>query len=382
MNSTALDRVLGQAVADGAVPGVVAGITDANGIRHLSAHGLRDTASGAAMQPDTLFWIASMTKAITSVATMQAVERGRLALDAPAGDYFPAIAAPKVLEGFDDRGAAILRPAARPITARHLLTHTAGYGYDTWNPEILRANAALEIARRPISDAELAKTPLLFDPGTRWNYSIGTDVLGRVLEQSEGRSLTDLLRDSITGPLGMADTGFLLSREQKSRMVSVHRRANGDFAAHGPAAFGDGQGYAGGGGGLVSSVPDYLTFLRALLNRGVGLIRPESWAEMIRNQVAPLRAGQLRTAMPTMSFDADFFPGQPTGWGLGFLMNLETSASGRSPGGLCWAGSANTYYWLDPTRGLAGVVATQMLQFADLQVIETLFAYERAAYAG
>jgi CubicO group peptidase (beta-lactamase class C family) len=311
---------------------------------------------------------------------MQATEHGKLDLDAPAGDLLKAIAAPRVLQGFDDRGQAVLRPAATPITARHLLTHTAGYGYDTWNPEILQVNAALNLARRPINDAELAATPLLFDPGTRWNYSIGTDVLGRVLEQADGRRLAAILDDDIFAPLGMADTGFLITPEQKQRLAAVHRRANGGFAAHGPAAVGDGQGYAGGGGGLVSSVPDYLTFLRALLNRGGGLIRPESWADMARNQIGDLAAGVLRTAIPTLSFDADFFPGQRAGWGLGFLINAETSASGRSPGGVAWAGLANTYYWIDPTRGLAGVVATQMLPFADPRVVQTLFAYERAAY--
>lgn len=381
MSIADLNTVLTNAVANGDVPGIVAGFTTAAGTTHLAAAGLRDTASGAAMQEDTLFWIASMTKAITSVAAMQLVERGALDLDAPASEHLPALAAPKVLTGFDDAGQPILRPAASPISARHLLTHTAGYGYDTWNPEVAQANQVLGLARRLVSDAELAATPLLFDPGTRWNYSIGTDVLGRVVEGANGRRLADIFAADICGPLGMHETGFQITPAQKQRVAAVHRRANGGFSAHGPAAVGDGQGYAGGGGGLVSSVPDYLAFLRAFLNGGAPVLRPETAAEMCRNQIGTLRAGALRSVMPTLSFDADFFPGKPAGWGLGFLINHETSAAGRSRGGLCWAGLGNTYYWIDPTRGVAGVVATQMLPFADPRVVQTLFAYEKAVYA-
>lgn len=376
-----LTALLHQAVAANDVPGIVAGFTTAAGTVHLAAAGLRDTGTGAPMHEDTLFSIASMTKAVTSLAAMQCVERGQLDLDAPAARHLPAIAAPQVLTSFDAAGQPRLRPAASPITARHLLTHSAGYGYDTWNPEVGKANAALGLSRRLVSDAELAATPLLFDPGERWNYSIATDVLGRVIEQADGRRLAEIFAADICTPLGMKDTGFLVPPGERARMAAVHRRDGAGFTSHGPAAVGQGQGYAGGGGGLVSSVPDYLAFLRVFLNAGAPLLRPETVAEMARDQLGGKLAGVLRSAIPAMSHDADFFPGQRAGWGLGFLINHETPPSGRSPGGLCWAGLANTYYWIDPARGVAGVVATQMLPFADLRVIETLFAYERAVYA-
>lgn len=381
MSMTGLDEVLRVAVAQGDLPGVVAGFTTARGVAHLGAAGLRDSEAGTAMAADTLFWLASMTKPVTSVAAMQLVEQGRLALDVPVERYLPALADRQVLQGFDAAGAPLLRPAARAITARDLLTHTAGYGYDTWNAEVERLNRALGLSRRLTSDAELAATPLLFDPGTRWNYSIATDVLGRVLEAAAGQPLETLFEAAIFAPLGLRETGFRVPAAARGRMAAVHRRAGAGFSAHGPAAVGDGQGYAGGGGGLVGTVADYLTFLRALLCDGAGVLRAESVAAMARDQIGALQAGVLRTVMPKLSHDADFFPGQSAGWGLGFLINRQASASGRSPGGLCWAGLGNTNFWIDRSRGVAGVLATQMLPFADPRVVQTLFAYERAVYA-
>lgn len=373
--SRELNNLLRSAVDTGAVVGVVAGTIDASGLRHLAAYGMRDAHSGASMEVDTLFWIASMTKVVTSVAAMQAVSTGQIELDAPAGLIFPAIANPSILMGFDDAGLPILDRARTPITVRHLLTHTAGYGYDTWNTDILLAARALGLPRRPVSDADIAKTPLLFEPGLRLNYSIATDILSRVLECAEGQHFDTIFNDRIFGPLGMYDTGFLVAPVNKSRMAAIHRRTGCGFAAYGPAAVGDGQGYAGGGGGLVSSVPDYLRFLQALL-RG-NLISCASWGDMTRNQIGKLRAGRLMTCQPTLSFDVDLLPGQSAGWGLGFLVNPERTPTRRSPGSLAWAGLANTYFWIDLERGVASVLATQMLPFADARVVDLLNAYER-----
>jgi CubicO group peptidase (beta-lactamase class C family) len=325
-----------------------------------------------------------MTKAITSVAAMQLVEQGVLSLDAPLGPLLPEIAAPDVLEGFDTAGQPILRPARTPITLRHLLTHTAGYGYDTWNDEILRFTQATGVPRMPTNAEELRRSPLLFEPGTRWNYGISTDVLGRVVEVASGRRLADYFAKYITGPLGMADTGFWLTPAHRARAAATHARQPDGSLRVVASDRGYGQGYLGGGGALCSTAADYLRFLRMILSggtlEGVRILAPETLAEMGRNQIGGLEVTTLRSFIPERSVDTNFFPEQVQKWGLGFLINTERTQAGRSPGSLAWAGAVNTFYWIDPTRGVAGVMMAQVTPFADARVVETLWRFERAVY--
>jgi CubicO group peptidase (beta-lactamase class C family) len=227
-----IDAVLRRAVEAREVPGVVAMAASEAGPLYEGAFGLRDVANGPAMTLDTVFRIASMTKAITSVAAMQLVEEGRLDLDAPVPELGePALNAPQVLEGFDDSGKPKLRPASRPITLRHLLTHTAGFTYEMWNPDIRRY---VETTGTPmIMSSRLAalRRPLSFDPGERWEYGINIDWAGRIVEQLSGRNLDEYFRERIFAPLGMVDTGFLPTPEQQARRASVHQRqADGSLA--------------------------------------------------------------------------------------------------------------------------------------------------------
>jgi methyl acetate hydrolase len=324
------------------------------------------------MTLDTVFWLASMTKAITSVAAMQLVERGLLELDAP----LEQLARVQVLDGFDADDAPRLRAPKRPITLRHLLTHTAGFGYDTWNAELARYASGT-----PLRGLAALGGPLVFDPGDRWEYGVSTDWVGRVIEDVSGVSLEDYFRAHIFEPLDMRDTGFLLRSDQRSRLASVHRReADGtltvsDFAMAQPPEW-----YMGGGG-LYSTAPDYIRFLQALLRGGAPILRAESVAEMLRNQIGSLDAGVLRTVNSLMSNDHDPFPGMPIRWSLCGMLTLESCPQGRSAGSMAWAGMANTYFWLDPVRKVAGVLLTQILPFADPKVLELYGRFERAVYA-
>ncbi len=376
--SARIDATLAAAVAAGDVPGVVGMAATAEGCFYQGAFG-----PGVAL--DSLFAIASMTKAVTSVAAMQLVEQGRLRLDAPLGPLLREIAHPNVLDGFDAKGAPILRPAGGPITLRQLLTHTAGYGYDTWNSDLLRYNTATGAARVPNNADELAATPLLFDPGNRWNYGISTDVAGRAVEAASGMKLTDYLAAHVTGPLGMADTTFLLTPAQRARMAPTHARLPGGGLRPTASDRGYGQGYLGGGGMLCSTAGDYLRFLRMILAGGtldgVRILAPETLAEMARNQIGDLLVTTLVSGQPARSADANFFPEQPQKWGLGFLINTEPTAAGRSTGSLAWAGSINTYYWIDTTRRIAGVFMSQVTPFADPRVLQALWRFERAVYS-
>ncbi len=369
-----------QAFVAADLPGAVGIIVDRDGVRFSSVLGEADAVGHVPMRQDTLFQIASMTKAITSVAALQLVEQGRLSLDADIGAVLPDLADPQVLTGFATDGSPQLRAAAGPITLRHLLTHTAGLGYFFIHPEVLGYFGATGMPE-PGSLASI-KMPLLFDPGTRWEYSVATDWVGQAIEAVSGQTLGDYLEQHVTGPLGMTATAFRPELPPGTAQVHV-RLSDGGFALN-PAVLGGGE-FQMGGGGLSSTAPDYARFVRMLLRGGeldgVRVLQAETVAEMSRNQVAPLRAGAMGSAMPEFARPYDTFPDQHTGWGLGFLINPERGPNGRSPGSLAWAGIFNSYYWLDPMAGVGGVFMSQLAPFGDPGALACFGALEAAAYA-
>jgi CubicO group peptidase (beta-lactamase class C family) len=379
-----VDAVLRRATEAKEVPGVVAVAATDKGTFYEGAFGTRDLANGPEMTPDSIFRLASMTKAVTSTATMQLVEQGRLQLDQPIGNVLPELAAPQVLEGFDDSGAPRLRPAKRPITLRHLLTHTAGFGYETWDPDLIRY---VKVSGTPsTSTGKLAslRLPLVFDPGDRWEYGINLDWAGRTVEAVSGRPLEVYFREHIFAPLGMTDTDYAISSAQQSRLVSVHQRKPDGSLEPTAAPDPPWREFWSGGGGLYSTGRDYLVFLQMLLHQGrfngAQLLRPETVALMGRNQIGDINAGILKTAMPQRSNDVDFFPGIPCKWGLGYMINTEPGPIGRSAGSLTWAGIFNTYYWVDPQKHVAGVILTQILPFADHKAVKLYGEFEGAVY--
>ena len=224
--SQAADKLLSNAITAGAVPGVVAGATDRDGNLYLEGFGERVLGSGEEMTPDTVGWIASMTKALTAAAAMQLVERGQLDLDAPAAGVVPALGEARVLEGFEEDGAPRTRPPRRDMTLRHLLTHTAGFSYETWNASILAYQTATGTPGIiSCLDAALG-TPLLFDPGDRWEYGISIDWIGKMVEALSGQRLGEYLRDHLLLPLGMRDTAFRITDAMRGRLAKIHQRAD------------------------------------------------------------------------------------------------------------------------------------------------------------
>lgn len=382
----AADEVLERAVEAGEVPGVVALAADAGGVIYEGAFGKREVGRDQPMTLDTVFWIASMTKAVTSVAAMQLVEQGRLDLDEPLGGRIPELASPRVLEGFDEAGAPKLRPARRPITLRLLLTHTAGFSYDIWNPDMGRyAEHAGLPSIIECKDASLG-APLMFDPGERWEYGINIDWVGKAVERESGQTLEAYFREHIFAPLGMDDTGFVIQPAQRERLAAMHARGPDGSLQAIPFEVPQEPEFFMGGGGLYSVGRDYLTFLRMLLGggrlNGAQVLRPETVARMAENQIGDLTVGMLKTAIPANSNDAEFFPGMVKKWGLGYMISTEDAPTGRSANSLAWAGLANTYYWLDPTKRLAGLILTQILPFADPTVLRLFGEFESAIYAG
>lgn len=374
------DSPFQSAFAAAQLPGAVGMIVDRDGVRYASSLGQADASTGAAMAEDTLCQIASMTKALVSVAAMQLVEAGRLSLDAPIGDVLPELADPQVLTGFDPAGQPQLRPAARPLTLRHLLTHTSGLGYFFIHPEVLQYFAAVGMPV-PGSLASI-RMPLMFDPGERWEYSVSTDWVGRAVEAATGERLGAYMAREVFAPLGMTQTAFRDALPEGAARVHT-RLPEGGFKVE-PMFLGGGE-FDAGGGGLTSTAPDYARFVQMMLRGGeLGgnrVLKAETIAEMASNQVAPLRAGAMGSAMPALAQPYDTFPDQHTGWGLGFLINPETGPHGRSPGSLAWAGIFNSYYWIDPAAGVGGVFMSQLAPFGDAGALDCFGALERMAYA-
>lgn len=313
------------AFAQSGLPGAVALVADRDGVRFVKAYGHADATTERAMEVDTVFQIASMTKAIVSAGAMQLVEAGRVDLDAPVDDLLPQLANPQVLTGFSDSGAPQLRPASRPITLRHLLTHTAGLGYFFIRPEVLRYFAATGMPA-PGSLASI-QMPLLFDPGENWEYSVATDWVGLAIEAVTGQRLGAYLQASLFDPLHMSATAFRDALPDDAARVHA-RTPDGGFAIQ-PMFLGGGE-FDMGGGGLTSTAQDYARFTRMILRGGEldgqRVLSEASVAAMARNQVAPLRAGYMGSAMPDLAQPYDTFPDQHTGWGLGFLINPDKGA--------------------------------------------------------
>ncbi|MBC7506604.1 MAG: beta-lactamase family protein [Sandarakinorhabdus sp.] len=373
---------LGAALAGAGIAGAVAMVGNRAGVDQTIVIG--SDGAGAPLAGDSVFQLASMTKAIVSVAAMQLVEANALSLDEPLGALLPDLADPQVITGFGSDGSVQTRPAVRPITLRHLLTHTSGLGYDFVHAELARARGPAG-APPPGTMASL-RMPLLFDPGDGWAYGVGTDWAGLAVEARSGQRLDTYIADQITGPLGMTETVFGLTDALKARLVTNSARGEDGALMRYPVNIGGGAGeFISGGGGMSGTAADYMRFVRMLLNGGsldgVTILKPETITEMSRNQIGTLRAGIMETTMPAMSARVEWFPEMTAGWGLGFLINPEQGPDGRAAGSLAWAGICNTYYWFDPASDVAAVLLMQLLPFADPSALAVLSAFGRAVYA-
>lgn len=381
-----IDRILQQASDTGAVPGAVAIAATGSEVIYQGAFGKRDVSKDTTMTADSVFWMASMTKAITGAAAMQLVEQGKLSLDAPIGTVLPDLAEAQVLDGFDSGGAPKLRPARHPITLRHLLTHTAGFCYDMWNGDMVRY---LDHTQTPPFRSGLnaaMKVPVMTDPGTRWEYGTNIDFVGKAVEAASGKRLDGYFREHLFAPLGMIDTAFVIGSDQRKRLVAMHSR--GADGALTPISFEIKQDpeFFAGGGGLYGTAPDYIKFTQMILNKGVGngnrVLRPETVALMAQNHIGELSMTRMVSAVPTATNHVDFLPGIDKKYGLSFMINTAPTPEGRSAGSLAWAGLANTYYWIDPVRDITGVIMMQLLPFADSTCLRVFSDFERAVYAG
>jgi methyl acetate hydrolase len=384
--SAAADAVLdGVVTSTPRVPGVVAMVTDRHRNIYEGAAGKRRLDQPADMTTDSIFAIFSTSKAITGTAVLQLVEQGKLDLDAPARRYAPAIGKLQVIEGFAANGEPILRAPKRDITVRMLMVHTAGLSYDFINHTYNRL--AEERGQPSVITASKAclMTPLLFDPGERWEYGTNLDWCGQIVEAITGSRLGDVFKRRIFEPLGMHDTTFELTDAMRKKLAGIHaRNADGsltpmDFEL--PAK----PEVHMGGHGLYGTIGDYMRFIRMWLNDGMGehgrVLKAETVRMAEKNHLGESKVTPITGVIPSLCNDAEFFPGQSKSWALTFMINDEEAPTGRPAGALGWAGLANLFYWIDRRNGFGGFWATQILPFGDPASFIGYMNFETAFYA-
>jgi methyl acetate hydrolase len=383
---SAIDRSLQLAVDHRTVAGVSAMAATQQGVVYEGSAGSANRDSGSAMSPDSLVWLLSMTKAITAAACMQLIEQGKVLLEQPAGEILPELRTPLVLQGFDAAGQPRLRAAKRPISVRHLLTHTSGFTYPIWSENLLRYQKATGMPDIAYSKNGSFTAPLEFDPGDRWQYGIGMDWVGKLVEAVSDQSLEIYFRENIFAPLGMSDTGFLISGAQKRRVATLHQRQSDGSLQPAPFEMPQRPEFFSGGGGLFGTPRDYLTFLQMLIRggefRGARVLKPETVASMYQNHIGDLNVVEMQTAEPAYSNNFDQFPGTAHKWGLSFDINTQAGPHGRSAGSASWAGLLNCYFWLDPVNRVTGAIFTQTLPFYDPGIVALYGEFERILYQG
>jgi methyl acetate hydrolase len=377
----ALDTSLRSAVERKDVPGVVVLVTDRKGVLYENAFGVADVATGRQLKTDALFRIASMTKPITTTALMQLVEQGKIGLDDPAEKYLPELKNPKVVESFDAKtGDYKLRPAASAPLVRHFLTHTSGLAYPF-------TSAIWRDFKPHAGETYPFGGPMLFDPGERWHYSTSIDVVGRLVEVVSGQKLEDYFHDHIFVPLKMNDTSYNVPVAKGPRLVAQQQRdgakMDGPVVLQIPPLVGLTIAEPIGGGGLASTADDYGRFMRMILNGGeldgARVLKAETVKLMGENHIGMVSVPALKTALPR-SADFSFIADGRDKWGYGFLITVDQVSGKRSPGSLSWGGINNTYFWIDPARGVAGTIMMQYLPFADAKALAVYDAFERGTY--
>jgi methyl acetate hydrolase len=373
----ALSQFFTDVIARGDVPGIVAIVVSPDKVLYHEAFGKMNAARNTPMVKDTIFRIASMTKAVTSVGVMQLVEKGKVGLDDQVSKHLPRLASPQVFSKVDEEtGTYETKPATRPITIRQLLTHTSGLGY-SWSDH------GLAIAQKKTGATNDSELPLVNEPGAQWTYGASTRVLGELIEKLTGEKIDAYLDAHIASPLAMRDTTYTVPKQKYSRVVTLNQKANGKITeTQNPDPI---PATIRGDGGLFSTAADYSRFVQMILNKGqlgsVRLLKESTVAEMSKNQTGSVRVRLQPTADPLRSKPYPLGAGEDV-WGLGFQLAAPKTPnpSMRSPGSMSWAGINNTFYWIDPQKQVGAVILMQMLPFYDEGAIRTLRGFEERVY--
>ncbi len=377
-----LDAVLAEAVVTNKVPFVVAMLGSSKGEIWSGTAG--DHARGEPISRDAVMRAFSMTKAVGSTAAMILIDRGKLSMDTPVEQILPQFADIKVIDGWDGDKPRMRAPKTK-ATIRHLATHTNGMVYEVWNADMPKYMKATGLETILTGKKTSLMYPMTFDPGERWDYGIGIDWLGQVVEAVDGRTIDKFCADEIIGPLGMVDTVFEVEGDRAARLATLYGRGeDGNFAKFDLAPPSKPEFY-GMGHALYSTAPDYMRFLRMFLGKGQlegrRVLSEAGVDAMLANQIGDIRIGKMTTYVPPITADVDLFPGIDKTHSFGFL-RVESDVPGmRSAGSQGWAGVCNTHYWFDPKKDVAGVIMTQTLPFVEPPFMQLYENFERAVYA-
>ncbi len=374
-----LDDALRSSLQKRGIPTATAIVANADHVTYSGVFGKRDSAGSVSAEIDSIFRIASMTKAITTTAALQLMEQGKVTLHEPVSKHLPELAKLDVLEGFDPSGKPMLRPAKTPIALRHLLTHTSGCAYANWSPTLtqyIKVSGSTPRAVAPLN-------PLLFEPGTRWHYGPSVDWAGKLVEQISGLTIEQYFQNNILQPLGMKNTSFLVAPEKFDRLVSTYRRQPDGKLKEDPRTQPAPPTVYNGGGGLYSTAADYIRFTQMILRKGRGpnkeeILRPKTVALMSANQIGSIPIERLKSTDANVTEDLYLGPGNK--YTYGFMLNTMTSPEGRPAGTLMWAGVENSFYWIDPHRSLCAVIMMQFFPLLDPQGAGMLADFTKAVY--
>ena len=378
-----IDEKLQAAVAADAVPGVVAMAAGPDGVLYEGAAGKRSAAADDPITPDTMMRIASMTKIVTTTAALQLIERGALSLDAPVSEYRPEFADLSVLTGFDGDTPRLRAPSVE-ATVRHLVTHTAGFGYWIWDADIDNYEQVTGTPNVMPGTIDVFKAPMVFDPGTRFEYGISVDWLGQVIEAVSGQPLDAYFLEHITGPLGMTNTTARMTAEQRANSTPIHVRGEDGAWVATDVDWAQEPDYWGGGHFLYSTPRDFLKFQRMLLNCGslddVQILDRATVAAAFTNQIGALDfPPAMATAHPELSAEVNLGPGLK--WGFGLLLNPAPFPGMRAAGSGSWSGLFNTHFWVDPASGVTGAIYSQTLPFVEPTALRLYADFEQALYS-
>lgn len=384
--SASIDRVLQDAVANGDVPHVAAIAANRDGIIYEGAAGPVLAGQSGDVTTGTQFRIMSMTKMVATTAALAQMETGALELDAPVDTYLPQFADLQVLEGFDG-DTPKLRPAGSRATVKQLITHTSGLGYWFWNDQLVQYEKATGSPNvvTPPGTLDALNAPLVADPGTVFNYGINTDWLGRVVEVVAGTTLDVVVKDTITGPLGMTNTEFTMDDAKRANAVTVHVKGeDGQWVSAGPEVVPAAPAWWPGGHGLYSTPQDYIRFERALLRNGEldgeRILKSDTVDAAFTNQIGAIDfPSEILTADPPIS--GSFRAGPGYKWGYGLLLNTQDVPGARRAYSGAWAGLFNTHFWVDRTTGICASIYTNSLPFITDEAMAMYGAFEQALYA-
>ena len=382
IDSPKIDNILEDA-AQQKVPAVSAAVISKDADLYKGHFGFKDLENKDPVDDNTLFRIASMTKAITSTCIYQLIDKGILSLDTNLKDFFPEISDKKVIRGFDDNGDQILSDVSNDINIGHLLTHTSGFAYEIWNESIAKLVEKGDLQSAFANNDEFLKAPLVFEPGSDWEYGIGIDWLGVLIEKINDCSLQEYMHTHIFEPLGMSNTSYDLDKNKHSRVAKVYGRNNDEYLEM-PFEVPEKSSFYSGGGNLISNLEDYSKFLRIFLNSGKGskkqIISESSIASMLSSLNEELVMKKMLTQVPMLSNDVDFFPTSAKSWSPGFMVNHEDIKSGRPKNSSGWAGLFNSFFWIDPKNEIAALILMQMLPFSEDGCFTTLQEFEASIY--